>query len=268
MAQLSDTAPTLAVVAAFADSPTRVTGIGFIREKETDRIGAVVAELRRLGVEADEEADGFVVRPGPMRAATVQTYDDHRMAMSFALAGLRVPASRSPTPAASGRRSRATGISSTSCGARRPTALWSGPHEDHRDRRPGGLGQVHRGAGAGGSARTSSTWTPARCTARSPSPPFAAASIRRRPNRSLGSSTDIELEIRPDGVTGRWRRRHDRDPRARGQPGREHRGGQPGGSGGDGSPATGVGGGARRGRARGSRHRHASSSRTPISRCT
>ena len=87
--QLSDTAPTLAVVAAFADSPTRITGIGFIRGKETDRIGAVVTELRRLGVDAEEEADGFVVRPRPLRAATVQTYDDHRMAMSFALAGLR-----------------------------------------------------------------------------------------------------------------------------------------------------------------------------------
>ena len=91
LSQISDTAQTLAVVAAFADGPTRATGIGFIRSKETDRIGAVVAELRRLGVEAVEEADGFVVHPGPMRATTVQTYDDHRMAMSFALAGLRVP---------------------------------------------------------------------------------------------------------------------------------------------------------------------------------
>ena len=91
MSQVSDTAPTLAVVAAFADSPTRVTGIGFIRGKETDRIGAVVAELRRLGVDAVEEADGFTVRPAPIRAATVQTYDDHRMAMAFAVAGLKVP---------------------------------------------------------------------------------------------------------------------------------------------------------------------------------
>ena len=86
---LSDTAQTLAVVAAFADSPTRVTGIGFIRGKETDRVGNVVAELRRLGVDADEQPDGFEIRPGDLRAATVQTYDDHRMAMAFALAGLR-----------------------------------------------------------------------------------------------------------------------------------------------------------------------------------
>lgn len=91
MAHLSDTAQTLAVVAAFADSPTRVTGIGFIRGKETNRITAVVDELRRLGVGAEEEPDGFTVLPAAVRGATVQTYDDHRMAMSFALAALRAP---------------------------------------------------------------------------------------------------------------------------------------------------------------------------------
>jgi len=91
MGELSDTAPTLAATAVFADSPTRVTGVGFIRAKESDRIGAVVEELRRCGIEADEEPDGFVVRPGPPRPARVRTYDDHRMAMSFALLGLRVP---------------------------------------------------------------------------------------------------------------------------------------------------------------------------------
>jgi len=89
MSQISDTAPTLAVVAAFAEGPSRVTGIGFIRGKETDRVGNVVAELRRLGVDAEEEPDGFSVHPAPLRPATVQTYDDHRMAMAFALAGLR-----------------------------------------------------------------------------------------------------------------------------------------------------------------------------------
>jgi 3-phosphoshikimate 1-carboxyvinyltransferase len=89
---LSDTAPTLGVVAAFADGPTRVTGIGFIRRKETDRIAAIVTELRRCGVDAEEQADGFVVRPGAgPRPARIDTYDDHRMAMSFAVLGLRVP---------------------------------------------------------------------------------------------------------------------------------------------------------------------------------
>ena len=88
---MSDTAQTLATTAVFATSPTRVTGIGFIRAKETDRIAAVVAELRRCGIDAQEEPDGFVVHPGVPRPATIRTYDDHRMAMSFALLGLRVP---------------------------------------------------------------------------------------------------------------------------------------------------------------------------------
>jgi 3-phosphoshikimate 1-carboxyvinyltransferase len=87
----SDTVPTLAVVAAFAEGPTRITGVGFIRGKESNRIEAVVTELRRLGVDAEEEADGLVVRPGPsVQPGRVATYDDHRMAMAFALAGLRV----------------------------------------------------------------------------------------------------------------------------------------------------------------------------------
>lgn len=89
LSQMSDTAQTLAVVAAFADGPTRLTGIGFIRRKETDRIGDVVTELRRAGIDAEEEPDGLVVRPGPIQPATIQTYDDHRMAMAFALLGLR-----------------------------------------------------------------------------------------------------------------------------------------------------------------------------------
>jgi 3-phosphoshikimate 1-carboxyvinyltransferase len=91
MNQLSDVAQTLAVVAPFASSPTRVTGIGFIRHKETDRVKAVVTELQRLGIRAEEERDGYVVHPGAPRPAQVETYDDHRMAMSFALVGLRVP---------------------------------------------------------------------------------------------------------------------------------------------------------------------------------
>jgi 3-phosphoshikimate 1-carboxyvinyltransferase len=69
-----------------------VRGIGFIRAKETDRVAAVVSELRRLGIEAHEDPDGFTVRPGtPAPTEPVRTYHDHRMAMSFALIGLRVP---------------------------------------------------------------------------------------------------------------------------------------------------------------------------------
>jgi 3-phosphoshikimate 1-carboxyvinyltransferase len=89
MSQLSDAAQTLAVVAPFASSPTRITGIGFIRRKETDRIGAVVRELSRLGIDAEEHDDGFIVHPGTPNPGTVETYDDHRMAMAFALLGLR-----------------------------------------------------------------------------------------------------------------------------------------------------------------------------------
>lgn len=98
MADISDTAQTLAVVAAMAEGPTRITGIGFIRAKETDRIGAVVTELRRAGIDATEESDGLVVRPGPVRPALIETYEDHRMAMSFALLGLRHPGIRIVDP--------------------------------------------------------------------------------------------------------------------------------------------------------------------------
>lgn len=88
---ISDTAQTLAVVAPFADSPVTISGIGFIRRKEIDRIAAVTTELRRCGVRVDEGADGWTIHPGPVGPATIETYEDHRMAMSFALLGLRLP---------------------------------------------------------------------------------------------------------------------------------------------------------------------------------
>jgi 3-phosphoshikimate 1-carboxyvinyltransferase len=91
LSTMPDMAQTLGVVAVFADAPTRVRGIGFIRGHETDRIAAVVRELRRCGIEAHEKDDGFVVQPGAPRPARVRTYDDHRMAMSFALLGLAAP---------------------------------------------------------------------------------------------------------------------------------------------------------------------------------
>lgn len=91
MADISDTAQTLAAIAPFADGVSRIEGIGFIRAKETDRIGAVVAELRRCGIDAVELDDGIEVHPGTPHAAVVRTYDDHRMAMSFAVMGLRAP---------------------------------------------------------------------------------------------------------------------------------------------------------------------------------
>jgi 3-phosphoshikimate 1-carboxyvinyltransferase len=103
LSQLSDVAQTLAVVAAFAEGPSRFTGIGFIRGKETDRIGNVVAELVRAGIDAVEEPDGYTIRPAPVRPATIQTYADHRMAMAFALLGLRAPGIRIADPGCVGK---------------------------------------------------------------------------------------------------------------------------------------------------------------------
>jgi 3-phosphoshikimate 1-carboxyvinyltransferase len=91
MADLSDTAQTLAAVAVYADSPTRVRGIGFIRGKETNRVAAVVTELRRAGIDAREDDDGFTIHPGVPRPTRFATYEDHRMAMSLSLLGLRSP---------------------------------------------------------------------------------------------------------------------------------------------------------------------------------
>jgi 3-phosphoshikimate 1-carboxyvinyltransferase len=91
LADFSDTAQTLACVAPFAIEPITITGIGFIRRKETDRIAAVAAELGRCGIRVDTLDDGWTIHPGPPQPAVVQTYDDHRMAMSFALLGLSAP---------------------------------------------------------------------------------------------------------------------------------------------------------------------------------
>lgn len=89
---IPDTAQTLAVVAAFADGPSRITGIGSLRVKETDRIKAVAAELPKLGVRVEEGRDSWTIHPpAEWRGGEIDTYDDHRMAMSFAAAGLRVP---------------------------------------------------------------------------------------------------------------------------------------------------------------------------------
>ena len=88
---LSDMVPTLAAVAVFADGPTTITGVGFIRGKESDRIGDLITELRRVGVVAVEHSDGLAITPSAPRSARIATYDDHRIAMAFALIGLRVP---------------------------------------------------------------------------------------------------------------------------------------------------------------------------------
>jgi 3-phosphoshikimate 1-carboxyvinyltransferase len=94
MNDISDTVQTLAVVALFASGPTRVRGAAHNRFKETDRIGDLATELRKLGATIDEHADGMTIRPptdiGQLRGAPLETYHDHRMAMSLSLAGLRI----------------------------------------------------------------------------------------------------------------------------------------------------------------------------------
>ncbi len=85
MSQISDCVPTLAVVAMFADSPTEISGVGFIRSKESDRIGDLAGELRKLGANIVETRDGLLIDPAPLHAANLETHHDHRLAMAFAL---------------------------------------------------------------------------------------------------------------------------------------------------------------------------------------
>jgi 3-phosphoshikimate 1-carboxyvinyltransferase len=103
MNAISDTVPTLAVVALFADGPTTIRNVAHIRDKETDRIGDLACELRRLGATVEEQADGLTIVPATFHGATVKTYDDHRMAMSLALAGLQVPGVRVADPGCVGK---------------------------------------------------------------------------------------------------------------------------------------------------------------------
>jgi len=92
MNSISDTAQTLSVVALFAEGTTEIRNIEHVRFKETDRIADLATELRRFGAMVDEYRDGLRISPPEVLSpATVQTYDDHRMAMSFAIAGLRLP---------------------------------------------------------------------------------------------------------------------------------------------------------------------------------
>jgi 3-phosphoshikimate 1-carboxyvinyltransferase len=87
---ISDTVQTLAVTALFAEGPTRIRNVAHIRHKETDRIAATARELRKLGSTVEEFDDGLLVKPEKkLHGAEIDTYNDHRMAMSFVLAGLR-----------------------------------------------------------------------------------------------------------------------------------------------------------------------------------
>jgi 3-phosphoshikimate 1-carboxyvinyltransferase len=82
---------TLAAVALFVEGPTNIRNVAHNRVKETDRISDLVTELRKLGVTVDERDDGLTIHPGEMQPTRFSTYDDHRMAMSLALIGLKQP---------------------------------------------------------------------------------------------------------------------------------------------------------------------------------
>jgi 3-phosphoshikimate 1-carboxyvinyltransferase len=98
MNAMPDVVPTLAALAPFADSPTRIRQVGFIRHHESDRIGALATELRRLGAAVKEFDDGLEIAPSALRAAAIETYDDHRIAMAFAVAGLKMAGVRIKNP--------------------------------------------------------------------------------------------------------------------------------------------------------------------------
>ncbi len=104
MSLISDTSLTLAALALFANGPTRVRGIAHSRLQECDRINAVVTEARKLGAAVEEYEDGWQIWPSrSLHGATIETYNDHRVAMSFALAGLRIPGVKIVNPACTGK---------------------------------------------------------------------------------------------------------------------------------------------------------------------
>ncbi len=91
LADMPDQVPTLAVVAAFARGTTVIKNVAHLKSKESDRLSATVTELNKLGIEAECTANALVVRGGKPKGAIIETYNDHRIAMSFAIAGLNVP---------------------------------------------------------------------------------------------------------------------------------------------------------------------------------
>jgi 3-phosphoshikimate 1-carboxyvinyltransferase len=91
MNDMSDCVMTLAAVACFAEGPTTIRNVAHIRYKETDRLKALANELRKVGAEVEEFPDGLKITPRPLHGAEIETYNDHRMAMSMALIGLKVP---------------------------------------------------------------------------------------------------------------------------------------------------------------------------------
>ena len=91
MNEMPDLVPTLAVTAAFAQGKTVIRNIGHLRFKESDRIDALAVELSKMGIQVKEREDGLEIEGGKPHGAEIEMYDDHRMVMSLAIAGLAVP---------------------------------------------------------------------------------------------------------------------------------------------------------------------------------
>jgi len=91
MADMPDLVPTLGVIAAFAKGVTVIKNVAHLKVKESDRLSAVINELTKMGISAKSEKDDLIITGGNPHGAVIETYDDHRIAMCFAVAGLRVP---------------------------------------------------------------------------------------------------------------------------------------------------------------------------------
>jgi len=95
---MPDMVATLAAIAPFATSVTRIRKVEFIRHHESDRLRAIAAELRRLGASVTDLEDGLEILPSRLTGASIETYDDHRIAMAFSMVGLRIPGVKIQNP--------------------------------------------------------------------------------------------------------------------------------------------------------------------------
>lgn len=94
----SDQALTMAAIAPYADAPVTISGIAHTRGQESDRVSVICTELARLGIRCEETEDSVTIYPGKVQAARIETYDDHRVAMAFAVTGLRTDGIRISNP--------------------------------------------------------------------------------------------------------------------------------------------------------------------------
>jgi 3-phosphoshikimate 1-carboxyvinyltransferase len=91
LGDMPDMVPTVGVLAAFREGTTKIINVAHLRIKESNRLAAMVAQLNRIGIKASELPDGLIIEGGKPHGADIETYNDHRIAMSFAVAGLVTP---------------------------------------------------------------------------------------------------------------------------------------------------------------------------------